>query len=267
MAFVVQPWALFKASFVTFGSHQKPLLKMAALPILSVVLLGLSYFVAETGMIGAGGGLLVALVVLGLVYTSLSLYISWFRYMFRLEASPAWYRLDFVRHLRVFWAALKQLGFAGLPALVAFVVGAASGVAGGSENEDPDSLIILLIMALPVAWLVFAYTRLGLYLPAIALDEPVTLRKAFGETKGVFWRLFGLALMVSLLSLLSNVIDAGMSGFGASLPVLLIGLVIYALCLWLSLGVSLASSAEVYRAWLASKNGNEAKPDVAATSA
>lgn len=267
MAFVVQPWVLLKASFVTFGAQQKPLLIMAALPILSVVLLGLSYFAAETGMIGAGGFLLVALSALAMVYTSVSLYISWFRYMFRLEASPSWYRLDFARHWRVVWAAVKQIGFSGLPALLAFVIGAASGVAGGGENEDPDALMILLIMALPTAWLVFAYTRLALYLPAVALDEPVTLRKAFGETKGVFWRLFLLAFLVNLLNLLSDVVDKAMSGFGESLPVLVIGLVVYALCLWLSLGVSLASSAEVYRAWLISKMGSEVSPKASAIEA
>jgi hypothetical protein len=239
---------------------------MAALPILSVVSLGLSYFAAETGMIGAGGFLLVALAALAMVYSSVSLYISWFRYMFRLEASPSWYRLDFARHWRVVWAAVKQLRFSGLPALLAFLIGAASGAAGGGENEDPDALMILLIMALPTAWLVFAYTRLGLYLPTIALGEPVTLRQAFGETKGVFWRLFLLAFMVSLLNILSDVVDKAMSGFGESLPVLLIGLVLYALCLWVSPGVSLASSAEVYRAWLVSKMGNEALPKAASAS-
>ena len=240
---------------------------MAALPILTVILLAASLFVSAAGMIGAGGYVLIPLVSLAMLYTIISLFISWFRYMFRVETSPRWYRPDFARHWRVVRATLKQLGFAGLPALLAFVIGAASGVAGGGENEDPDSVKILLIMALPVAWMLFAYTRLCLYLPAIALDEPVTLRKAFEETKGVFWRLFSLGFMVFLLSMLADGLDKVILSFGETLPVFLASLIAYALSTWLSLGVSLASSAEVYRAWLVSKNGNEAKPDEAATSA
>jgi hypothetical protein len=237
------------------------------LPIVSVILWGAALFISMASLIGAGGYVLIALMSLVMIYTSISLYISWFRYMFRLEASPSWYRLDFALHGQVVWAAIKQLGFAMLPTFVVCLIGIISGAFGDVENGNPNIPNMLLFTALPIAWLVFAYTRLGLYLPAIALGERVTLRQAFGETKGVFWRLFWLAFLVSLLNMLSDVVEKVMSAFGDTLPVLLVGAVLYALCLWLSLGVSLASSAEVYRAWLVSKNGNEAKPDVAPTSA
>lgn len=240
---------------------------MAALPLVSVILWGASLFVSAAGLIGAGGYVLITLASLVMIYTSISLYISWFRYMFRLEASPSWYRLDFALHGRVIWAALKQLGFSMLPLILACLMGIISGAFGDVENGNPDIANILLFTALPLVWFAFAYTRLCLYMPAIALGEPVTLRAAFGETKGVFWRLFWLAFLVSLLNLLSDVAEKVMSAFGESLPALAIGFVLYALCLWLSMGVSLASSAEVYRAWLASKMGNEAKPDAAPTSA
>lgn len=261
MAFKAQPWTLFKASFSTFWMQQRTLLVIIVVPVL--VLLGaggislLVYF-SRPDMWSPLAYLfstfaLFVLLVLIVLYASLSIYLSWYRYMFRLEEKPRWFRLDFVRHVRLFWAMLKVLIFAGLPVLAVFVAGAMGGLFD-LENQSPENLgKVLFLLALPMAWFAFAQTRLGLYLPAVALDEPVKLRTAFGETKGNFWRLFAFAILVALLNALNQILDWILPLDSGSTAILAANLVGTVLILWLTFGVSLTSSAELYRSWLISK--------------
>jgi hypothetical protein len=258
MAFKVQPWTLFKASFSTFWMQQKTLLVIAVVPVLvllSAGSIGLLLFlrIPDVSHPTAYTVFILVLVALPVLYTSLSIYLSWYRYMFRLEEKPQWFRLDFMRHVRLFWAILKALIFAGLPVLAVFVAGAVGGLFD-SENGPSENLAkMTLWLALPIAWFAFAMTRLGLYLPAVALDEPVKLRTAFGETRGNFWRLFALAFLVALLNVLNQILDWMLPVTSESIAVLAANLVGTLLILWLSFGVSLTSSAELYRAWLVAK--------------
>lgn len=258
MTFKVQPWTLFKASLATFWMQQRTLLIIAVVPVL-VLLCGLGiglllffnrpstwspiiYFV-----------FIFLMVALPILYASLSIYLSWFRYMFRLEEKPRWFRLDFMRHVRLLWAIVKTLAFCALPLFGAFLGVAVSGLFEPENMTAGRFVTVVLLLALPLAWFAFSITRLGLYLPAVTLDEPVKLRNAFSETKGNFWRMFALAVLIGLLHLLGPILDWALPLDSGSTTVIVANLVGTFLIIWLTFGVNLTSSAELYRAWLVSK--------------
>ncbi len=60
-----------------------------------------------------------------------------------------------------------------------------------------NSIVMLIVLIILVPALIFVSLRICFYFPAMATDAPVSLKTAFGMTKGYIWKLFAAGLYAS----------------------------------------------------------------------
>ncbi|MBL1434586.1 MAG: hypothetical protein COB08_000095 [Rhodobacteraceae bacterium] len=159
----------------------------------------------------AGLVLLLTLAVTVFLFWSVSLVaIVWHRFIL-LEEIPQGiipYRKEF-RIGRYFWLGVGISLLAGLVVvLVSGILGAAFGpflvssMQGMAGGQGSGMVGIGFLMGLLVGTIVAVlYLRMALVLPAVALDDSLTIRQAWGDTSGHTWAIVGLALALAFINM------------------------------------------------------------------
>jgi hypothetical protein len=176
---------------------------------------------------------------------SLMVLIAWYRHVFDDADAYPWSHWSLGNIFRTIWAAIKSLTICLLPLLLGVFIWA---FAYGS----PSKLIFLLASLCGIGgivWFIYASVRLVLYLPAIALGEPVSLREAFAKTKPhvgrIFWVLFAGMVVMMLANFALLIVPALILAQGGAA---LVVLTLWAnIAMWPITGFWLAVNTQIYR--------------------
>ncbi len=194
-------------------ANRRDMLRLAGLPVLALSILTVVISLGFSGEPLAEGekspvvtiGQFLLIVASTVFYVMFA--VAWHRRCLRPdEQATIWTALRWDRRKTRFLVrsiaiglivALMALTILLITSIVAAVVGGGATLIGGAEGTTvPRGMITIVTLATVVPALLLN-ARLALWLPAAALDDPMTLPEAWQAGDGNSWRLFAVLIMVS----------------------------------------------------------------------